>query len=35
MPRWVYGGGVKLKGLIDRRDKEHDRCLSIQKHQMG
>ncbi|MEZ9698950.1 lysozyme [Vibrio sp. 10N.261.46.E12] len=35
LPRWVYGGGVKLKGLIDRRDKEHDRCLSIQKHQMG
>ncbi|PFG55744.1 lysozyme [Vibrio sp. ES.051] len=29
LPRWVYGGGVKLKGLIDRREKEHDRCLSI------
>ncbi|MGF1839143.1 lysozyme [Vibrio crassostreae] len=29
LPRWVYGGGVKLKGLIDRREKERDRCLAI------
>ncbi|MDA0107839.1 lysozyme [Vibrio sp. La 4.2.2] len=26
--RWVYGGGVKLKGLIIRRQKETALCLS-------
>uniref|UniRef100_A0AB39C9Q2 Lysozyme n=1 Tax=Aliivibrio phage vB_Alvi_H905 TaxID=3234039 RepID=A0AB39C9Q2_9VIRU len=25
--RWVYGGGVKLPGLITRRDKETQICL--------
>ncbi|MGF1696552.1 lysozyme [Vibrio lamellibrachiae] len=29
LPRWVYGGGVKLPGLITRRGLEHDRCLHI------
>ncbi|MGF1719458.1 lysozyme [Vibrio kyushuensis] len=29
LPRWVYGGGVKLPGLITRRGLEHDRCLQI------
>ncbi|PTC02001.1 lysozyme [Vibrio mediterranei] len=26
--RWIYGGGVKLKGLIIRRQKETELCLS-------
>lgn len=26
--RWVYGGGVKLPGLISRREKETEICLS-------
>ncbi|MDG2757469.1 lysozyme [Vibrio parahaemolyticus] len=26
--RWVYGGGVKLPGLVTRRQKETDMCLS-------
>lgn len=29
LPRWVYGGGVKLPGLITRRGLEHDRCLAV------
>ncbi|MCE2597217.1 lysozyme [Motilimonas cestriensis] len=28
LPRWVYGGGKKLKGLVIRRAKERDLCLS-------
>ncbi|MCG8155181.1 lysozyme [Brenneria goodwinii] len=27
-PRWVYGGGKKLPGLVIRRDKERKLCLS-------
>lgn len=26
-PRWVYGGGKKLPGLVTRRDKERQLCL--------
>lgn len=26
-PRWVYAGGVKLNGLVIRRDKERALCL--------
>ncbi|WP_315707415.1 lysozyme [Brenneria uluponensis] len=29
-PRWVYGGGKKLPGLVVRRDKERTLCLSSQ-----
>ncbi|WJV61372.1 lysozyme [Pectobacteriaceae bacterium C52] len=29
-PRWVYGGGKKLPGLVVRRDKERALCLSSQ-----
>lgn len=28
LPRWVYSGGRKLKGLIIRREKEKALCLS-------
>ncbi|MEM5444889.1 lysozyme [Serratia marcescens] len=27
-PRWVYAGGVKLSGLVTRRDKERALCLA-------
>ncbi len=27
-PRWVYAGGVKLNGLVSRRDKERALCLA-------
>ncbi|WAZ04945.1 lysozyme [Serratia marcescens] len=27
-PRWVYAGGVKLNGLVIRRDKERTLCLA-------
>ncbi|MGA3686190.1 lysozyme [Serratia bockelmannii] len=27
-PRWVYSGGVKLNGLVSRRDKERALCLA-------
>ncbi|QNQ56184.1 lysozyme [Serratia liquefaciens] len=27
-PRWVYAGGVKLNGLMIRRDKERALCLA-------
>lgn len=27
-PRWVYAGGVKLNGLVIRRDKERALCLA-------
>ncbi|TXE27089.1 lysozyme [Serratia ureilytica] len=27
-PRWVYAGGVKLPGLVNRRDKERALCLA-------
>ncbi|HHH1258995.1 TPA: lysozyme [Yersinia enterocolitica] len=27
-PRWVYGGGKKLPGLVTRRDKERALCLT-------
>lgn len=26
-PRWIYGGGKVLSGLVDRRDKEKTLCL--------
>lgn len=29
LPRWVYGGGKKLPGLIERRRKEYDRCIQM------
>lgn len=29
LPRWVYGGGKKLPGLIDRREKEYARCMEV------
>lgn len=28
LPRWVYAHGVKLQGLIKRREKERQLCLS-------
>jgi lysozyme len=30
-PRWVYGGGKKLPGLVIRREKEKTLCLSAPK----
>jgi len=27
-PRWVYASGVKLNGLVTRRDKERSLCLA-------
>ncbi|PSU76978.1 lysozyme [Photobacterium phosphoreum] len=29
LPRWVYGGGKKLRGLITRRGHEYDRCMAV------
>ena len=29
--RWHFSGGVSLKGLVDRRAKEHDRCVAAVK----
>lgn len=29
LPRWVYGGGKKLPGLVERRGKEYDRCMEL------
>ncbi|MUJ22563.1 lysozyme [Aliivibrio fischeri] len=29
LPRWVYGGGTKLAGLVNRRGLEYARCLEI------
>lgn len=28
LPRWIYSRGKKLQGLINRRDKEKQLCLS-------
>ncbi len=28
-PRWVYGGGKVLPGLVARREKESELCLSV------
>lgn len=28
LPRWVYAKGIKLKGLVIRREKERKLCLS-------
>lgn len=28
LPRWVYAGGVRLPGLIKRREAERELCLS-------
>lgn len=28
LPRWVYGGGKRLNGLVIRRGKEHARCFA-------
>ena len=28
LPKWVYGGGRKLQGLVTRRDKERALCLT-------
>lgn len=28
LPRWVYGGGKKLNGLVLRREAERERCYS-------
>jgi len=27
--RWVYSGGVKYQGLVNRREREHKQCLGI------
>jgi lysozyme len=27
LPRWIYAGGRKLKGLVDRREAEKNLCL--------
>lgn len=35
LTRWVYGGGVKLNGLVERRRKERERCLSITTTKVG
>ncbi|MDE1328500.1 lysozyme [Vibrio aestuarianus] len=29
LPRWVYGGGKKLPGLVNRRGLEHARCMEV------
>lgn len=29
--RWHFSGGVSLNGLVDRRAKEHDRCVAAVK----
>lgn len=29
LPRWIYGGGVKLKGLVHRREQEYARCMAL------
>jgi lysozyme len=29
LPRWVYGGGQKLPGLVTRRGKEYARCMAV------
>lgn len=35
LPKWVYGAGVKLPGLINRRGLEYERCVFSNKHEMG
>lgn len=27
LKRWVYSGGVKYQGLVDRREKEYNSCM--------
>lgn len=29
LPRWVYGGGKKLPGLVKRREAEYARCMEV------
>lgn len=29
LPVWVFGGGKKLSGLIERREKEYARCMEL------
>ena len=29
LPKWVYGGGKKLTGLVNRRGLEYDRCMEV------
>jgi lysozyme len=29
LPKWVYGGGKKLNGLVNRRRQEYDRCIEV------
>ncbi|MCL9775708.1 lysozyme [Vibrio methylphosphonaticus] len=29
LPRWVYGAGKKLPGLVKRRRAEHARCMEV------
>lgn len=29
LPRWVYGGGKKLPGLVNRRNLEYERCIEV------
>ncbi|MDQ2192159.1 MULTISPECIES: lysozyme [unclassified Vibrio] len=29
LPKWVYGGGKKLPGLINRRGLEYARCMEV------
>lgn len=35
LPKWVYGAGVKLPGLINRRGLEYERCIFSDTHEMG
>jgi lysozyme len=29
LPKWVYGGGKKLAGLVTRRGREYARCMAV------
>ncbi len=29
LPKWVYGGGQKLPGLVNRRGREYARCMEV------
>jgi lysozyme len=30
LPKWVYGGGKKLPGLVTRRGREYARCIEVE-----
>lgn len=35
LPRWVYARGIKLPGLVNRRNEERDLCLSGLAHELS